>query len=138
MDASIQEVVNGTSLSQQALSRLKEITGSSNDVANLITGLAITSKEQAETTALLAKQMSEIGVISSGSAEETTKASTSMKNMASTADEMLQAVAEFKLVSEETEIVDEQGIEVNEFDLIDDDNEMLDESDFIDESEFLD
>jgi methyl-accepting chemotaxis protein len=138
MDASIQEVVNGTSLSQQALSRLKEITGSSNDEANLITGLATTSKEQAETTALLAKQMSEIGVISSGSAEETTKASTSMKNMASTADEMLQAVAEFKLVSEETEIVDEQGIEVNEFDLIDDDYEMLDESDFIDESEFLD
>ncbi|MCK5542358.1 MAG: HAMP domain-containing protein [Desulfobacterales bacterium] len=135
MDASIQEVVNGTSLSQQALSRLKEITGSSNDVAKLISGLAATSKKQADTTAQLAKQMSEIGIISSDTAEETKKASESMKNMASTATEMLQSVAEFKLVPDETDVawttdIDEQETEIDEFDLIDQ-IEILDESDLI-------
>ena len=132
MDASIQEVVKGTSLSQQALSRLKEITGSSTDVAKLISGLAATSREQADTTAQLAKQMSEIGVISSDTAGETKKASSSMKSMASTANEMLQSVAEFKLVPDETadgvETTDEQETEI-------DDLELLDQSDLLDESD---
>ncbi|MCK5313376.1 MAG: hypothetical protein KAJ62_14775, partial [Desulfobacteraceae bacterium] len=125
MDASIQEVVKGTSLSQQALSRLKEITGSSNDVAKLISGLAETSKEQADTTAQLAKQMSEIGVISFDTAGQTEKASSSMKDMASTANEMLKSVAEFKLASDkipgeekviEEEIIDEQSTKGYELD----------------------
>jgi methyl-accepting chemotaxis protein len=128
MDASIQEVIRGTSLSQQALSRLKEITGSSNDVAKLISSLAEMSKEQADTTAQLAKQMREIGVISSDTAGETEKASTSMKNMASTADEMLQSVAEFKLVPDEMDWT--EGDELTDLD-------QLGELDLLDESDLM-
>ncbi len=126
MDASIQEVVKGTSLSQQALSRLEEITGSSNDIAELISGLAETSKEQSYTTAQLAEQMRKIGIISSDTADETQKASQSMENMASTANEMLKSVAEFKLVDDNTdEISGEPVSDIEEIDL-------LDESDFLD------
>ncbi len=145
MDASIQEVVRGTSLSQQALSRLKEITESSNDVAKLISGLAATSREQADTTAKLAKQMGKIGVISSDTADETKKASSSMENMASTANEMLQAVAEFKLESDEMVEVDLESHvpEDDENDLMEvseltDDFESVDEYDLLDESDLLD
>ena len=129
MDASIQEVVKGTSLSQQAFSRLKEITESSNDVAKLISGLAETSKKQADTTAQLATQMSEIGVISSDTAEKTNMASLSMKNMASTADEMLKSVAEFKLPSVE---IDQTAITDYELEVNDEDFDLLDESDLLD------
>ncbi len=145
MDASIQEVVRGTSLSQQALSRLKEITQSSNDVAKLISNLAKTSREQADTTAKLAKQMSEIGVISSDTTDETKKASSSMKNMASTANEMLQAVAEFKLEPDEMVEDDSESHvpEDDELDLMDaseliDDHELLDEYDLLDKSDSSD
>jgi twitching motility protein PilJ len=119
MDASIQEVVSGTSLSQQALSRLKEITESSNDVAELISKLAVTSREQADTTGELAKQMSKIGVISSDTAEKTQKASSSMKNMAFTANEMLQSVAEFKLTADQDINSEAQEIQINELKLQD-------------------
>jgi methyl-accepting chemotaxis protein len=97
MDASIQEVVQGTKLSQNALAKLEEITSRSNEVAALIEGVAAVSKEQAETTAQLAGKMQEIGGISLETAQETMGASISMREMAAMGDDMLQAVAAFKL-----------------------------------------
>jgi twitching motility protein PilJ len=100
MDASIQEVVQGTKLSQNALAKLEEITAHSNEVAELIEGVAAVSKEQAETTAELAGKMKKIGGISLETAEEAMGASISMREMAAMGDDMLQAVAAFKLENE--------------------------------------
>jgi methyl-accepting chemotaxis protein len=97
MDASIQEVVQGTKLSQNALTKLEEITARSNEVAELIQGLAAVSKEQAETTAELAGKMKDIGTISLETAQETMGASVSMREMAFMGRDMLQAVEAFKL-----------------------------------------
>ncbi|WP_417914575.1 methyl-accepting chemotaxis protein [Candidatus Electronema sp. JM] len=97
MDASIQEVVQGTKLSQNALAKLEEITSRSNEVAALIEGVANVSKEQAETTAQLAGKMKKIGEISVETAQETMGASISMQEMATMGDDMLQAVAAFKI-----------------------------------------
>ncbi len=97
MDASIQEVVQGTKLSQNALAKLEEITARSNEVAELIEDVAAVSKEQSETTAELAGKMKEIGGISLETAQETMGASISMREMAAMGDDMLQAVAAFKL-----------------------------------------
>lgn len=100
MDASIQEVVEGTALSKNALSRLEEITRRSNEVADLINDAAAASKVQAQTTAQLAKTMNNIGDISLTTANETRDASTTMQRMASMAEEMLRSVAAFKLKSD--------------------------------------
>uniref|UniRef100_UPI00405763D9 methyl-accepting chemotaxis protein n=1 Tax=Candidatus Electronema sp. TaxID=2698783 RepID=UPI00405763D9 len=97
MDASIQEVVQGTKLSQNALAKLEEITSRSNEVAELIEDVAAVSKEQAGTTAELAGKMKEIGGISLDTAQETMGASISMREMAAMGDDMLEAVAAFKL-----------------------------------------
>jgi methyl-accepting chemotaxis protein len=97
MDASIQEVVQGTKLSQNALAKLEEITSRSNEVAELIEDVAAVSKEQAETTAELAGKMTNIGRVSLETAQETMGASISMREMAAMGDDMLQAVAAFKL-----------------------------------------
>jgi len=101
MDASIQEVVHGTSLSKNALARLDEITKRSTDVAELINGVAAASKEQAATTAKLAETMGEIGTVSLETAKETRQASNEMRQMSTMADEMLMSVATFKLNSED-------------------------------------
>lgn len=101
MDSSIQEVVQGTRLSQNALERLDEITERSNEVFELIQGVASAAQQQAETTAILATSMSEIGSISLETAEEAMGASVSMQEMAVMGEDMLQAVATFKLKSEE-------------------------------------
>jgi methyl-accepting chemotaxis protein len=100
MDSSIQEVVQGTQLSQNALSRLEEITNRSNEVFELIQGVASAAQQQADTTAILATSMGEIGSISLETAEEAMGASVSMQEMAVMGDDMLQAVATFKLESE--------------------------------------
>jgi len=123
MDASIQEVVNGTSLSKNALSRLHEITGRSNEVADLISTVAAASKEQADTTAKLAKTMGKIGSESLETAGQTRNASSTMQQMAKMADEMLQSVAEFKLAPEEkidAELIDSEVIEKEDSKVIED------------------
>jgi methyl-accepting chemotaxis protein len=97
MDSSIQEVVQGTQLSQNALSRLEEITKRSNEVFELIQGVASAAQQQADTTAILATSMGEIGSISLETAEEAMGASVSMQEMAVMGDDMLQSVATFKL-----------------------------------------
>jgi methyl-accepting chemotaxis protein len=101
MDASIQEVVQGTKLSQNALARLEEITERSDEVVELIHGVAVIAKQQADTTAVLATSMGEIGTISLETAEETMGASVSMQEMAVMGDDMLKEVSTFKLEAEE-------------------------------------
>ena len=101
MDSSIQEVVHGTTLSQNALARLDEITERSTEVFELIQGVASASQQQADTTAILATSMGEIGSISLETAEEAMGASVSMQEMAVMGDDMLQAVASFKLEADE-------------------------------------
>ncbi|MCI5124606.1 MAG: hypothetical protein D3925_09050 [Candidatus Electrothrix sp. AR5] len=113
MDSSIQEVVQGTTLSQNALARLDEITERSNEVFELIQGVASASQQQADTTAVLATSMGEIGSISLETAEEAMGASVSMQEMAVMGDDMLQAVASFKLEADDAaaEVLDADALD---------------------------
>jgi methyl-accepting chemotaxis protein len=103
MDSSIQEVVQGTKLSEDALAKLKDIDMRSTVVANLIATVSRATGEQAENAVKVAGVMGEIGVISTESANETRNTSSSMRDMARVADEMLQSVATFKLPEEEVD-----------------------------------
>lgn len=97
MDSSIQEVVRGTRLSEDALAKLHDINKRSTEVAELIGAVSLTTDEQAGTSGKVAKTMNEIGIISTEAAEETRLSSSAMRGMAAVADEMLQAVATFKM-----------------------------------------
>ncbi len=97
MDSSIQEVVKGTKLSEDALTKLMDINKRSAEVAELIDAVSVATGEQAETSIKVAKTMGEIGIISTESAQETRMTSSSMREMAIVADEMLESVATFKL-----------------------------------------
>ena len=108
MDASIQEVVQGTKLSEDALAKLRDINQRSTKVAELIGAVSLTTKKQAESSIKLANTMGEIGIISTKTADETRKTSSSMRDMAAVADEMLQSVAVFKLSDEAEEKIEEK------------------------------
>lgn len=97
MDSSIQEVVQGTKLSEDALAKLKDINTRSTVVADLIATVSRATTEQAKNAVKVAGIMGEIGFISTESTDETRKTSSSMRDMARVADEMLQSVATFKL-----------------------------------------
>ncbi len=105
MDSSIQEVVRGTKLSEDALNKLKDINSRSTEVAELIGAVSLTTNEQAGTSVKVARVMNEIGIISTEAAEETRVSSQSMQDMALVADEMLQAIATFKLGDEDEPVV---------------------------------
>jgi len=103
MDSSIQEVVQGTKLSENALAKLKDINMRSTVVANLIAAVSTATSEQAENAVKVAGVMGEIGVISTETTDETRGTSSSMRGLARVADEMLQSVATFKLPEEEVD-----------------------------------
>jgi methyl-accepting chemotaxis protein len=105
MDSSIQEVVRGTRLSADALSRLKDINKRSAEVAELIGAVSLTTNEQAGTSVRVARSMNEIGIISTETAEKIRQSSASMRGMAAVSDEMLQAVATFKLGEDVSEVL---------------------------------
>lgn len=97
MDSSIREVVQGTKLSEDALTKLEDINKRSTEVAQLIAAVSRATDEQAENSVKVARIMGEIGVISTETADETRATSSFMRDMASVADEMLQSVSTFKL-----------------------------------------
>lgn len=123
MDASIQEVIQGTALSEDALIKLQDISNRSNEVAVLIDEVSKATSEQAEAAVKVAKAMGAVGVISTDTADETRATSSQMKGMASVTARMLESVAAFKLPQDENEgvvadndeleslVVSDEGIE---------------------------
>lgn len=121
MDSSIQEVVRGAKLSEDALTKLQDINKRSAEVAELINDVSLATGEQAASSVRIAKTMDEIGVISTENASETRKTSSSMRDMALVAGEMLESVSIFKL-SEIGESEPVQIEEVTEIDISDEDS----------------
>ncbi|HIP82221.1 MAG TPA: hypothetical protein EYH19_01370, partial [Desulfocapsa sulfexigens] len=107
MDSSIQEVVKGTALSEDALIKLRGINKRSAEVAELIGAVSLAVVEQNKSSLSVTKTMDDIGIISQKTAEATRLTSSSMHGMAIVADEMLQSVAIFKLPETKQEAVAE-------------------------------
>jgi methyl-accepting chemotaxis protein len=105
MDASIREVVEGTTLSEDALGKLQEINKRSTEVAELIDSVSTATSEQASGSVEVARTMDRIGVITTETAMETRSTSSSMKEMAELAGEMLASVSIFKLPETEEVLV---------------------------------
>ena len=97
MDRSIQEVVNGSKVANQAGQSLQEIEGVSVKLAELIQQITAASKQQATSSEELARSMGDISQITVETANGTKLAATNVNSLAKLADELRSSVSAFRL-----------------------------------------
>lgn len=97
MEESTKEVVNGTTLAADAGKALEEIDGVSTQLAELISSIAMSSKQQARGAESVSKAMTGIAEVTQQTAAGTKQAAVSVNSMAKLADELYGSVSRFKL-----------------------------------------
>jgi twitching motility protein PilJ len=107
MDESIQQVVDGSQLADNAHNKLQEIETVSSKVAGSIQKISAAAKQQAEASESISKTMEEIGEISSQTSTASRHTAVSMQNMAKTAQHLRVSVEAFKL-EEDQEVQEDQ------------------------------
>ncbi|HMF12858.1 MAG TPA: methyl-accepting chemotaxis protein [Gemmataceae bacterium] len=97
MEKGINEVVDGSKLTNQAGKALEEIQTVSNRLAELIQSISLAAHQQARGSESLAKAMSEISTITQQTATGTKEAATSVGQLTNLADSLRASVSRFKL-----------------------------------------
>jgi methyl-accepting chemotaxis protein len=97
MDESIQGVVEGSRLAEDAHRKLHEIETVATQLAQLIDSISLASKQQARASDNIAKTMEEVGEVSSQTSAASKQTAGSMQNMAEMAERLRRSVAVFKL-----------------------------------------
>ncbi len=97
MEKSIQEVVGGSKVAQDAGRSLEEIETVSAKLADLIQQITLASKQQARGSEALAKNMGDISQITQQTASGTKQTAESVNSLARLADELRNSVSAFKL-----------------------------------------
>jgi twitching motility protein PilJ len=97
MDESIQRVVEGSELAEDARNKLQQIETVSTRLAELIESISMASKQQARASENIAKTMEEVGEVSSQTSAASRQTAMAMKDMADTADKLRVSVEVFKL-----------------------------------------
>jgi methyl-accepting chemotaxis protein len=114
MDESIQRVVQGSQLAEDARQKLEDIEQVSVQLAELIESISLASKQQARASENIAKTMEEVGEISSQTSAASRQTAGSMQDMAETADRLRLSVEVFKLDEDGEEQEAGQPVEVVE------------------------
>ena len=97
MESTTTEVVEGSLLAEEAGHALEEIGAVSNQLAELIQSISITSEEQARGSESLARSMGEIAEVTRYTAEGTKEAANSINQLAGLADQLRNSVRKFVL-----------------------------------------
>lgn len=97
MEGTTREVVQGTSLANEAGTALTEIQAVSNRLAELIQSISLASKQQARGSEALAKSMGDISQITQQTAAGTKQAAVSISSLASLADRLRGSLDRFRL-----------------------------------------
>jgi len=97
MEKGINEVVNGSKLTNQASHALGEIESVSKRLADLIQSISLASKQQARGSEEVAKSMGQISHITQQTAAGTKQAAVSVNDLASLADDLRHSVSTFRL-----------------------------------------
>lgn len=97
MDASIQQVVEGSRRADDAHTKLEDIQEVSLQLAELIGSITRASEAQASESETITKTMEEIGEISLGTSEASRAAASRMNEMEETAQTMMKSIAAFKI-----------------------------------------
>ncbi len=100
MEESIQRVVEGSSLANNAHQKLQEIEAVSNQLAELIQSISIAATQQAKSSDNITKTMEEMGVVSSKNLAASRQTTQAINQLAATSDELAASVEAFKLEEE--------------------------------------
>lgn len=101
MEESIQRVVGGSKLADNAIKKLRDIEKVTLELGELIQSISMASKQQARASENIAKTMEEVGEISSQTSAASRQTAVSMKNLADVSDQLNDSVQVFK-VEEDT------------------------------------
>jgi len=97
MEDSIQRVVEGSKLADEAHTKLNEIETITTRLGELIQSISMASKQQARGSENIARTMQEVGEISSQTSAASRQTAVSMKNLAEMSDQMNESVSVFKV-----------------------------------------
>lgn len=97
MEKSIQEVVDGSKVANQAGDALEQIEQISSQLAELIQSISVASKQQARGSESLVKSMNDISQITQQTAVGTKQAAQSVNELTSLADRLSNTVSTFRL-----------------------------------------
>jgi twitching motility protein PilJ len=97
MDESIQRVVQGSKLANDAYVTLQELENVSSQVAKMVHTISTSAEEQALSAESVSQTMANVGQISLKTSEATQKTARSMQVMAKTADKLSVSVEVFKV-----------------------------------------
>lgn len=103
MDESIQRVVEGSKLANDAYLTLQELETVSSQVAKMVHAISMSAEQQAEASATVSNTMMEVGEISTKTSEATKMTARSMQMMAKTADQLSISIEAFKIAKDKDE-----------------------------------
>jgi len=118
MEESIQRVVEGSGLADDAYKKLQEIEGVSTRLAELIQSISMAADQQAKASENISKTMEEVGVVSSQNSAASRQTATAMDKLASSSDQLRLSVEAFKLVEEEDAKRTEEGRVEEKFEVV--------------------
>lgn len=97
METSIQYVVDGTDLADEAHSKLGEIEGVSNQLAEIIENIADSAKQQSEESEEVTEMMQEVGELTVQTTGATRETTASMEKITTTSKQLEDSIAIFKI-----------------------------------------
>ena len=101
MEESIQRVVHGSKLADNAHGRLQEIETVSAELADLVSAISQAALEQAISSQQITETMKQVGQISSKASLQGRRTAVSITNLAKTSEQLRASVEAFKLAEEE-------------------------------------
>ncbi len=100
MEKSIQQVVDGTELADEAYEKLEEIEAVSNQLAEFVESISETSRRQAVESENITKLMHEVGQLTEETTAATRETAASMEKITSTSKQLEESIAVFKIEDE--------------------------------------
>lgn len=97
METSIQHVVEGTELADQAYGKLGEIEDVSGNLAEIIHSISVTAQQQAIDSESITAMMEEVGVLTDKATSMTRETTDSMGKITSTSEQLEKSIAIFKI-----------------------------------------
>lgn len=103
MEESIERVVEGSRLADNAHTKLSDIESITIQLGELIHSISTASNQQAKASENIAKTMEDVGEISSQTKAASQQTAEAMKNLAETSDHLNQEVSVFRLEEDESD-----------------------------------
>jgi twitching motility protein PilJ len=100
MEKSIQQVVDGTELANEAYGKLEEIEMVSDQLAKLVESISEASRRQAEESENITKLMHEVGQLTEETTAATRETAASMEKITTTSKQLEESIAVFKIEEE--------------------------------------